>query len=370
MKRGPEDGKPQRNIGVRHWVVNPNIRSPFGCGTPRSQLTVPAGEQRVRYPDRVQHLAGHEVDELAGTGPGAGAVEARAGRQHHGYRVVQRDQVLQVRAGHRRLPGYHHHPAALLEVHLGGPLQQVLGEPEGDPGTRGGAGRYHHHAPRRIRAAARPGGQVTGRPVGDFLDHYAEPGFQIVMPVRVPERDAGLVQQGQPGRPGHHQVDREPGVEQPAQDRGGIRGTGRAGHPDDPRGSAFLDLGGRHPSDGVLAARISGCHGCSPSRRTRSARAKTNRTMPTKPLAVKNARLTRDRSSGLTIACSYPNAPAVSKSPIHQSEPSPTRMPYQTKSANVMTCATVEARSAKGTPYRAGTLCTPIRRSTSTSWVA
>ena len=44
-------------------------------------------------------------------------------------------QVLQVAAGHRRLPRHDDHRPALLEVDLGGPLQQILRQPDRDPGA-------------------------------------------------------------------------------------------------------------------------------------------------------------------------------------------------------------------------------------------
>jgi len=87
-------------------------------------------------------------------------------------------------------------------------------------------------------------------------------------------------------------------------------------------------------------------------------------------LAVKNARLTRDRSVGVTTTCWYPNASAASANPTHQSQPSPTSTPNQMNSANTTTCDSVEACSANRRPYRAGTLRTPIRRSISASWQA
>src|SRR5207237_1307937 len=285
---------------------------------------------------------------------------------------------------------YHHHPPPFLEVDLGGALQQILRQADRDTGTGGRARRYHEHAAGRVRAAARSGGEVTGRPVGHVTGFAVEPLGQVIVPVRVAERDPRLVEQGEPGGAGHDEVHRNAGVEQPPQYRGRVGRTGRAGHPDDPRHPAgragaagrhpstagtaggagrHLDLGRLLPLQGVHASKISGSRG-GHGRSTRSSSAKTNSAIPTNPFAVKNARFTRDRSSGRTIACSYPNATAVSTSPVHHHAPSPTSTPYQTNSPNVTPCTIDEATSANRTPYRAGTLCTPICRSTSTSWVA
>ena len=51
-------------------------------------------------------------------------------------------------AGHRGLPGHDHHRAALLEVDLGGALQQVLGQPDRDAGAGRRAGRHDRPCPR------------------------------------------------------------------------------------------------------------------------------------------------------------------------------------------------------------------------------
>ena len=55
---------------------------------------------------------------------------------------------------------------------------------------------------------------------------------------------------------------------------------------------------GRRRYGRIGSGAASGPSGPRPSRTTRSSRANTNSAMPTKPLAVKNARLTRDRSVG------------------------------------------------------------------------
>ncbi len=105
--------------------------------------------------------------------------------------------------------------------------------------------------------------------------------------MRVPERMAGLVQDGQPGRPRHDEVDRAAGVEQRAQHRRRVRRAGGPGDADDPR-----------CAHAPTVARAAYGYGRRPSRTTRSARANTNSAMPTNPLAVKKARFTRDRSVG------------------------------------------------------------------------
>src|SRR5206468_657618 len=131
-------------------------------GPARAQLATPAPVQVVRHADRVQHAPGDEVDELLHV---AGArVEPRAGRQYHRARVVQGEQLYQVAAGQRGLAGYDHDRPALLEVDLGGALQQVLGQADGDAGAGGGAGGDDDHAPGRVRPAARPRREVPRRP--------------------------------------------------------------------------------------------------------------------------------------------------------------------------------------------------------------
>ena len=102
----------------------------------------------------------------------------------------------EVAARRGRLPGYHDHRTPFLEVHVGGPLQQVLAEALCDAGTRRGAGGDDDHASHRVRAAGRTCGEVTGRPVFDVGvgDVAAQPGGEVVLPVRVTERAPGLVE--------------------------------------------------------------------------------------------------------------------------------------------------------------------------------
>ena len=152
-------------------------------------------------------------------------------------------------AGHRGLPGHHHHRPALLEVHLGRALQQVLRQAERDAGARGRARRHHEHAARRVRARARPGGEVAGRPVR----------------ARRPARSCGRARRrGRPAsaRPGtgssvsSRMVSRAArdttrstgaaGVEQRAQHRCGVRRAGRPGDADDPRVAASDSALRRH----------------------------------------------------------------------------------------------------------------------------
>ena len=95
----PPDGPLTRASGCRGHPIG-------RCA--RVQLAGPARNRVVRDAERVEHLARHEVDQLLGGGPGARAVEAGAGRQHHRAGVVQRDQVLQVAAGHRGLARHDH----------------------------------------------------------------------------------------------------------------------------------------------------------------------------------------------------------------------------------------------------------------------
>ena len=72
------------------------------------------------------------------------------------------------------------------------------------PGAGRRAGRHHDHAAYPVGAAARPGGQVAGRPVPHVGAGQvpAEPGGQVVGPVRVPERPTGLVEDRSAGPPG------------------------------------------------------------------------------------------------------------------------------------------------------------------------
>ncbi len=204
-------------------VIAPVQRVNRSCGTSSASSTLPATKST----------------SCSALARGSGGVEAGAGRQHHRTGVVQREQVLQVAPGHGSLPGYHDHRAALLQLDLGRALQQILGQPDRDTGARGRTGRHHDHAAGRVRAAARAGREVAGRPVARRRPGRASPSGPARRagrpPVRVAERVPGLVEQGQPGRPGDHQVDRLAGVEQAAEDRGGVRRTGGARHPDDPR---------------------------------------------------------------------------------------------------------------------------------------
>ena len=75
----------------------------------------PTREQRVRYRQAVQYLAGHEVDKLLRTRTRTGGIKARTGRQHNGSSIVERDEVFEVAACHRCFPGHHHHSSSLLE---------------------------------------------------------------------------------------------------------------------------------------------------------------------------------------------------------------------------------------------------------------
>ena len=186
----------------------------------------------------------------------------------------------------------------------------------------------------------RAGGQVAGRPV---RARPPRPGRGPASAARSSRQCAsrngtpGLVEQGQPRGAGHDQVDRL------ARRRAGRASTAaaygvprRAGRP-------------RRPT----ARRVIGTRQA--LRTIRSASAKTNRPMPTKPLAVKNARLTRDRSVGVH------DRVLVDERGRGQRQPDPPQpaaarpaTPNQTNSANVTTCTTVEARSAAATPKRAG----------------
>src|SRR3954453_12663121 len=99
--------------------------------------------------------------------------------------------------------------------------------------------------------------------------------------MRITEGKAGLVKQGKSRGPRHDEVDRKPGVEQTTQNRCGVRSSARSGDPDHPRLP--------HPPSPLLS---------------RSTKANPNSVMPTKPLVTKKERLTRDRSSALTMECS------------------------------------------------------------------
>ena len=209
-------------------------------------------------------------------------VEAGAGRQDHGARVVQRHHVLERRAGVWRFARNDDELTAFLEGHVGGALQQILGQADRDAGHGGRRRGDDDHSARRVGTAGRPRCQVAGGPVPDVTGFPAEPFREVGPPVAVAERHPRLVQDRQPRRARNDQVHLLGRVEEPAQDGPRVwraRGTGYANHP----------WHARHmPSPWA----------------TRSASAKTNRPMPMTPFAVKNARLTRRRSSACTIACS------------------------------------------------------------------
>src|SRR5262249_32660110 len=153
------------------------------------------------------------------------------------------------------------------------------------------------------------------------------------------------------GGPGHDQVHRQPGAEEGPDHRLRVGRAGRPGHPDDPRPPGRREV--RHRS---------------PWSSTRSATAKPNSASPITPFAVKNARLTRDRSSGRPTRCSSPSTAAVNTTPAYHNQPYPVSAPKAAYSPVVPRWISAEARSAAGTPNRTGTDRTPIRRSTSASW--
>ena len=98
-----------------------------------------------------------------------------------------------------------------------------------------------------------------------------------------------------------------------------------------------------------------------PSRTTRSSRAKTNSAMPTKPLAVKKARLTWDRSVGRDhqVLVAEGDRGERQPDPPEPAEADQRAEPdEQREGHHVRDGGGVQRERAR--PYRAGTLCTPI----------
>ena len=134
---------------------------------------------------------------------------------------------------------------------------------------------------------AGPGGEVAGRPVaqvgrrrGRRSSHAARSSCQCASRNRRPVSSRRVSRAARETTRSTALA----GVEQPAQHRRRVRRAGGAGDPDDPRRARRRTLSVRSQ---VAAQDHAG-------RRA----ANTNSAMPTKPLAVKKARLTRDRSSG------------------------------------------------------------------------
>src|SRR4051812_42037590 len=128
-----------------------------------AQLAPPASVQVVPDARRVQHPPGDEVHQVLDVG--GARVETRRGRDHARARVVERDEVPEGLAVEGGLPYGHDQLAALLEGDARGPLQQVLGEAEGDSCDAGGRGGGDQHPPSPIRPPGRPPGPGPRRPV-------------------------------------------------------------------------------------------------------------------------------------------------------------------------------------------------------------
>ena len=325
----------------------------------------PPGEQRVRHAERVQHLARHEVDQLLRRWP------ARRRRRSRGWPAAPPRRRRAARSGAPGGCGSPASPAAppptgrrSLRLTSAARCSRSLDSPMRDAGARRRAGRHDDHAPGRVRAAARPG--ARGRRPASRPRSAGRVAGPARRPGRRPSARPGTAtpvssRMRQPGGPGHHQVDRLAGVEQRARARPrGVRACRDAPETPTTQGAASS----RRSPDAMPLSHE--------ARAIRSASANTNSAMPTKPLAVKNARLTRDRSVGRDDRRARRrtrprSAPARSTTASR----SPTSAPNQTNSANVTTCATVETRSAaRDAEAGRDASARRSRRSTSASWQA
>ena len=303
-------------------------KAPAGPRPPTAQFAPPAPVQPVLDARRVQHPPGdevHQILDVRGT-----RVEGGRGGDDRGAGVVQGDEMPQGLAVQRGLPYGDDEGAAFLQGDAGRALEQILGQAQRDPRHTGRGGRHDEHALRRVRPRGGARREIARVPVPHPADVRREgPGLsvgppgqpfpQVVLPVGVPERDPRLVQQGQPGGPADHQVDGFPRRQQRPQHGSRIRRTGSTGHPHDPRHAPRFSCvhtlsvpacpPGLRPGGGKRRACAPGSGGQARvqtvrPRTSRSSRAHTKRAMPMKPLTLKNARLSRDRSCGRTIRCS------------------------------------------------------------------
>ncbi len=260
---------------VRAWPSSPVQRVIRSCSTPMTS--------RI--------FAGHEVDELLHAA--RRAVEAGAGGQHDRAGVVQLEQVLQGRPGVGSLAGDDDQRTALFERDVGGALQQVLRQPDRDAGDRGGRGGHDDHAawPGTSPTTGRRRGRrrsSSGRRAAHVRASRRDRRASARRGSRCPSRPAASAGRParSPGRPGPRR--RRGRAARPARTACPTRRTRRPPTGCGSRVSSPIGSGGHEPRPWT----------------TRSARAKANSPMPITPLAVKNARLTRERSCGRTIRCS------------------------------------------------------------------
>ena len=124
---------------------------------PRS-AGAPPGDQFPVDAQLIHDPGDDEVDEVVHAGHAV--VEARHRRQQHGAGGGDRLHVPEVDRRQRRLPRHEDQFAALLQVHRGGPVDQVRAQPPGDARQRAHRTGTDYHPGGAERPARRAGGPV------------------------------------------------------------------------------------------------------------------------------------------------------------------------------------------------------------------
>ena len=118
-------------------------------------LLAPAGHQLVGQAELVEHAPDHGVEQrIQRRGL---RIERRRGRQHDRARARHGQHVLEVDRRQRRLAHDQHQLAPLLQHHVGGAPDQIVGDAVRDARQAAGrAGDHHHRVPaRRARGERR-----------------------------------------------------------------------------------------------------------------------------------------------------------------------------------------------------------------------
>jgi hypothetical protein len=95
-----------------------------------SRRVSPAWHQRMAYVQLVKNARHHEIDEIFDSL--RMMIKAWAGRQDHGSRPCQTQHVFEMNDRQRRFTRHQDQLAAFLDDHVGGPFDQLAGQPLGD----------------------------------------------------------------------------------------------------------------------------------------------------------------------------------------------------------------------------------------------
>ena len=193
---------------------------------------------------QVEGLGHHEVDEVVRRA--RQVVEARHRRQHDRAGAGDRRHVLDVDQAERRLARHQHQPPALLQHHVGAPVDEVAGRAVGDRRERRAGARRDQ----RGRRQRRPGGEGRRQVVEPEHGHRAGLGAEALdergdhqarIVGRAPAGLEDLVADDVGAGVAHAQPHVAPGGRQGPQSPPGVHGAARSRDPEeDPH----------HPSDG------------------------------------------------------------------------------------------------------------------------